>query len=85
MYEASGDVERAEMHTATQCASNDSSSGDSCWVRQYLEWCDDVTVRPEQGARPLAFVVKEALASEATSHVGRSEVQIGEWPNDKSR
>ncbi len=24
----------------------DTSSGDSCWVRQYLEWCDPVVAVP---------------------------------------
>jgi hypothetical protein len=32
--------EAANMRRAAQHAEYDTCSGDSCWVRQYLEWCN---------------------------------------------
>ena len=32
----------ANVRTAAQRVEYDTCSGDSCWVRQYLEWCDPV-------------------------------------------
>ena len=37
-----GDDEPAGAETVRQTGEYDTSSGDSCWVRQYLEWCDPV-------------------------------------------
>lgn len=38
--------------TAAASVSYDTSSGDSCWVRQYLEWCEAAaTVWPEDVCR----------------------------------
>ena len=36
----------ANVRTAAQHVEYDTCSGDSCWVRQYLEWCDSVIAFP---------------------------------------
>lgn len=42
----------------------DTSSGDSCWVRQYLQWCEAAAgVSPEAISRPRSGTVRGAHAS----------------------
>jgi len=36
------DSNAANVRRAAHHAEYDTCSGDSCWVRQYLEWCDPV-------------------------------------------
>ncbi len=85
IQEDCGGIEGADLHGAAQDGLYHTCSGDSYWVRQYLKWCDYERVGTDQDVRPLAIVVKGALAAEATSHARRLKIGIGEWPNDKCR
>ena len=42
----------------------DTSSGDSCWVRQYLDWCDSAIAIPAEAG--IGFVPARAHRFHAT-------------------
>ena len=44
----------ADADPVTQKAEYDTSSGDSCWVRQYLEWCDLAIAIPSKAGLEFA-------------------------------
>jgi len=43
IWNDTGDADLADVCTAAQAGQYDTSSGDSCWVRQYLEWCQPMS------------------------------------------
>jgi hypothetical protein len=50
IWDAVNATSLVDARMAAQAAQYDTSSGDSCWVRQYLEWCHPASATPAEKA-----------------------------------
>lgn len=70
IQEDGDEFERADLYVTAQSDPYHSCSGDSYWVRQYLECCDCERVGNNEIVRPSALVARGAFCGKVTLRVG---------------